>query len=163
MEKINLLVENNDNYRLDKVIVLNMEELSRTQIQEMIGRGLILVNGKVEKASYKTKLDDQIEIIFEDNSDLEIEAEDIPLNIVYEDKDVIVVDKPTGMIVHPSPGITSGTLVNALLFHCKDLSGINGVNRPGIVHRIDKETSGLLMVAKNDLAHRFLSRTIEGA
>ena len=157
MEKINLLVENNDNYRLDKVIVLNMEELSRTQIQEMIGRGLILVNGKVEKASYKTKLDDQIEIIFEDNSDLEIEAEDIPLNIVYEDKDVIVVDKPTGMIVHPSPGITSGTLVNALLFHCKDLSGINGVIRPGIVHRIDKETSGLLMVAKNDNAHRDLS------
>ena len=154
MEKINLLVENNDNYRLDKIIALNMEELSRTQIQEMIGQGLVLVNGKVEKASYKTKLNDQIEITIEDNSDLEIEAEDIPLNVVYEDKDVIVIDKPTGMIVHPSPGITSGTLVNALLFHCKDLSGINGVNRPGIVHRIDKETSGLLMVAKNDMAHR---------
>ena len=161
MEKINLLVENNNNYRLDKIIALNMEELSRTQIQEMIGRGLVLVNGKVEKASYKTKLNDQIEITIEDNSDLEIEAEDIPLNVVYEDKDVIVIDKPTGMIVHPSPGITSGTLVNALLFHCKDLSGINGVNRPGIVHRIDKETSGLLMVAKNDIAHRFLSEQLK--
>lgn len=161
MEKINLLVENNDNYRLDKIIALNMEELSRTQIQEMIGQGLVLVNGKVEKASYKTKLNDQIEITIEDNSDLEIEAEDIPLNVVYEDKDVIVIDKHTGMIVHPSPGITSGTLVNALLFHCKDLSGINGVNRPGIVHRIDKETSGLLMVAKNDMAHRFLSEQLK--
>ncbi len=93
--------------------------------------------------------------------DLDIEPEDISLKIVYEDEDVIVVDKPTGMIVHPSAGIMHGTLVNALLFHCKDLSGINGVNRPGIVHRIDKETSGLLMVAKNDNAHRLLSKQLK--
>lgn len=161
MEKYNLIVDNEDNFRLDKVIALNMKDLSRTMIQEMINRGLISVNGKVVKASYKTKLNDRIEITIEDNVELDIEPENIPINIVYEDKDVIVIDKPTGMIVHPSPGITKGTLVNALLYHCKDLSGINGVNRPGIVHRIDKETSGLLMIAKNDAAHRSLSNQLK--
>lgn len=161
MEKYNLIVDNEDNFRLDKVIALNMKDLSRTMIQEMINRGLISVNGKVVKASYKTKLNDRIEITIEDNVELDIEPENIPINIIYEDKDVIVIDKPTGMIVHPSPGITKGTLVNALLYHCKDLSGINGVNRPGIVHRIDKETSGLLMIAKNDAAHRSLSNQLK--
>lgn len=161
MEKYNFVIEDENNCRLDKVIALKMKDLSRTQIQEMISNGSVLVNGKVTKAGYKTKLNDQIEIMMEDNVDLDIEPEDIPLKIVYEDKDVIVVDKPTGMIVHPSPGITKGTLVNALLFHCKDLSGINGVNRPGIVHRIDKETSGLLMIAKNDAAHRSLSSQLK--
>ena len=106
-------------------------------------------------------MSNQIEIMIEDNTELDIEPENIPLKIVYEDKDIIVVDKPTGMIVHPSPGIINGTLVNALLYHCKDLSGINGVNRPGIVHRIDKETSGLLMIAKNDAAHRSLSNQLK--
>ena len=152
MEKINLIIEEDNNLRLDKVIAMQLQELSRTQIQDMINQGLVLVNQKKEKASYKTKLNDEIEITILDNVDLDIEPEDISLKIVYEDEDVIVVDKPTGMIVHPSAGIMHGTLVNALLFHCKDLSGINGVNRPGIVHRIDKETSGLLMVAKNDNA-----------
>ena len=161
MEKYNLIVDNQDNFRLDKVIALNMEELSRTMIQEMISKGLVSVNGKVAKASYKTKLNDQIEITIENNNELDVEPENIPLKIIYEDKDVIVVDKPTGMIVHPSPGIIKGTLVNALLYHCKDLSGINGVNRPGIVHRIDKETSGLLMIAKNDIAHRSLSNQLK--
>ena len=161
MEKYNFIIEDENNCRLDKVIALKMKDLSRTQIQEMISNGSVLVNGKATKAGYKTKLNDQIEIMMEDNVDLDIEPEDIPLKIVYEDKDVIVVDKPTGMIVHPSPGITKGTLVNALLFHCKDLSGINGVNRPGIVHRIDKETSGLLMIAKNDAAHRSLSSQLK--
>ena len=112
-----------------------------------------------EKRS-KIKIGDQIEIIVVDNTDLDLEPENIPLNIVYEDNDIIVVDKPSGMIVHPSPGIVHGTLVNALLYHCDDLSGINGVNRPGIVHRIDKETSGLLVVAKNDHAHRMLSQQL---
>ena len=158
MEKINLIIEEDNNLRLDKVIAMQLQELSRTQIQDMINQGLVLVNQKKEKASYKTKLNDEIEITILDNVDLDIEPEDISLKIVYEDEDVIVVDKPTGMIVHPSAGIMHGTLVNALLFHCKDLSGINGVNRPGIVHRIDKETSGLLMVAKNDNAHRLLSK-----
>ena len=144
MEKYNIIVDNEDNFRLDKIIALNMKDLSR-----------------ITKASYKTKLNDQIEIMIEDNTELDIEPENIPLKIVYEDKDIIVVDKPTGMIVHPSPGIINGTLVNALLYHCKDLSGINGVNRPGIVHRIDKETSGLLMIAKNDAAHRSLSNQLK--
>lgn len=161
MEKYNIIVDNEDNFRLDKIIALNMKDLSRTMIQEMINRGLVSVNGKITKASYKTKLNDQIEIMIEDNTELDIEPENIPLKIVYEDKDIIVVDKPTGMIVHPSPGIINGTLVNALLYHCKDLSGINGVNRPGIVHRIDKETSGLLMIAKNDAAHRSLSNQLK--
>ncbi|WP_288060725.1 RluA family pseudouridine synthase [Thomasclavelia cocleata] len=161
MEKYNIIVDNEDNFRLDKIIALNMKDLSRTMIQEMINRGLVSVNGKITKASYKTKLNDQIEIMIEDNTELDIEPENIPLKIVYEDKDIIVVDKPTGMIVHPSPGIIKGTLVNALLYHCKDLSGINGVNRPGIVHRIDKETSGLLMIAKNDAAHRSLSNQLK--
>lgn len=161
MEKINIAVSEDNNLRLDKVVAMELQNLSRTQIQDMISKGLVIVNGKKEKASYKTKLNDQIEITIEDNTDLDVEPEDIPLNIVYEDKDVIVVDKPSGMIVHPSIGVMHGTLVNALLYHCNDLSGINGVNRPGIVHRIDKETSGLLMVAKNDNAHRSLSEQLK--
>ena len=161
MEKINLVIEDDKNLRLDKVIAMQLQDLSRTQIQDMISQGQILVNQKREKASYKTKLNDQIEISIVDNVDLDIEPEDIDINIVYEEQDVIVIDKPSGMIVHPSIGVTHGTLVNALLYHCHDLSGINGVNRPGIVHRIDKETSGLLMVAKNDNAHRSLSKQLK--
>lgn len=160
MEKINIVVEENVNWRLDKIVAKKMPEFSRTRIQEMINQGLVLVNQKMEKPSYKIKIGDQIEIIVVDNTDLDLEPENIPLNIVYEDNDIIVVDKPSGMIVHPSPGIVHGTLVNALLYHCDDLSGINGVNRPGIVHRIDKETSGLLVVAKNDHAHRMLSQQL---
>ncbi len=160
MEKINIVVEENANWRLDKIVAKKMPEFSRTRIQEMINQGLVLVNQKMEKPSYKIKIGDQIEIIVVDNTDLDLEPENIPLNIVYEDNDIIVVDKPSGMIVHPSPGIVHGTLVNALLYYCDDLSGINGVNRPGIVHRIDKETSGLLVVAKNDHAHRMLSQQL---
>ena len=160
MEKINIVVEENANWRLDKIVAKKMPEFSRTRIQEMINHGLVLVNQKMEKPSYKIKIGDQIEIIVVDNTDLDLEPENIPLNIVYEDNDIIVVDKPSGMIVHPSPGIVHGTLVNALLYHCDDLSGINGVNRPGIVHRIDKETSGLLVIAKNDHAHRMLSKQL---
>ena len=160
MEKINIVVEENANWRLDKIVAKKMPEFSRTRIQEMINHGLVLVNQKMEKPSYKIKIGDQLEIIVVDNTDLDLEPENIPLNIVYEDNDIIVVDKPSGMIVHPSPGIVHGTLVNALLYHCDDLSGINGVNRPGIVHRIDKETSGLLVVAKNDHAHRMLSQQL---
>ena len=160
MEKINIVVEENANWRLDKIVAKKMPEFSRTRIQEMINHGLVLVNQKMEKPSYKIKIGDQIEIIVVDNTDLDLEPENIPLNIVYEDNDIIVVDKPSGMIVHPSPGIVHGTLVNALLYHCDDLSGINGVNRPGIVHHIDKETSGLLVVAKNDHAHRMLSQQL---
>lgn len=161
MEKISFVIDDLANKRLDKVIAKRLPEYSRTRIQEMINSGNVLVNHKKEKANYKIKMGDLIEIEVLPNQDLAIEAEDIPLKIVYEDNDLIVVDKPSGMIVHPSPGIVHGTLVNALLYHCQDLSGINGVNRPGIVHRIDKETSGLLVVAKNDHAHRVLSQQLK--
>lgn len=161
MEKISFVIDDLANKRLDKVIAKRLPEYSRTRIQEMINSGNVLVNHKKEKANYKIKMGDLIEIEILPNQDLAIEAEDIPLKIVYEDNDLIVVDKPSGMIVHPSPGIVHGTLVNALLYHCTDLSGINGVNRPGIVHRIDKETSGLLVVAKNDHAHRVLSQQLK--
>lgn len=159
--EIKKLKVNDENIRLDKFISDNVPELSRTLIQQYIKSGQILVNGKSEKASFKVKTDDEIEINLPDQQEMDVKAEDIPLDIVYEDSDVIVVNKPSGMIVHPSSGIYSGTLVNALLYHCHDLSGINGVLRPGIVHRIDKETSGLLMVAKNDHAHRSLSEQLK--
>lgn len=151
----------NENIRLDKFISLSMPDLSRTLIQQYIKEGLVKVNGQREKASYKIKLSDQIEITIPDNQEMDVLPEDIPLDIYYEDQDVIVVNKPSGMIVHPSSGIYQGTLVNALLYHCQDLSGINGILRPGIVHRIDKETSGLLMVAKNDKAHQSLSEQLK--
>lgn len=156
MEKIQISVTE-EKGRLDKLLASHLADMSRTQLQEWITNGHILVNEQIEKASYKVKQGDSIVIEIPENKELDIEAEDIPLDIVYEDSDVIVVNKPSGMIVHPSLGIVSGTLVNALLYHCKDLSGINGINRPGIVHRIDKETSGLIMVAKNDKAHQSLS------
>lgn len=161
METFEIVVTNEYiNERLDKYLAGVLVDLSRTRLQQFIAEGHILVNGKVEKSSYKLQNNDLIEIELPEDKEMDIEAEDIPLDVIYEDNDVIVVNKPTGMIVHPSVGINSGTLVNALLYHCKDLSGINGVIRPGIVHRIDKETSGLLMVAKNDFAHRNLSEQL---
>ncbi len=158
-KKINVDVQGG--LRLDKSLSLHMPDISRTQLQEWISHGHVLVNDKQEKSNYKVKLGDVITLSIPENKNLDVNPENIPLDIVYEDSDVIVVNKPTGMIVHPSPGITSGTLVNALLYHCKDLSGINGVHRPGIVHRLDKDTSGLLVVAKNDNAHRHLSEQLQ--
>ena len=147
--------------RIDKFLAKELTEFSRTMIQSLISDGHVCVNGKKAKASYKLENDDIISVHVPEPEDTSIQPEDIPLEVVYEDSDVIVVNKPTGMIVHPSAGIYTGTLVNALLYHCKDLSGINGVHRPGIVHRIDKETSGLLMVAKNDHAHQSLSEQLQ--
>lgn len=147
--------------RLDKYLANVLPDLTRTRLQQLIKEGHVLVNSKQEKSSYKIQNEDLIEIELPEDKDLEIKAENIDLDIVYEDHDVIVVNKPSGMIVHPSVGIVSGTLVNALLYHCDDLSGINGVVRPGIVHRIDKETSGLLVVAKNDKAHQALSEQLK--
>ncbi|MDE6953274.1 MAG: RluA family pseudouridine synthase [Erysipelotrichales bacterium] len=147
--------------RIDKILVKVMDGYSRTQVQLLIQNKHIEVNGKIVKASYKLEENDVIIVHIPEPENTDIVAEDIPLDIVYEDSDMIVVLKPTGMIVHPSAGIYQGTLVNALLYHCQDLSGINGVNRPGIVHRIDKETSGLLMVAKNDMAHQSLSEQLQ--
>ena len=138
--------------RLDKAVA-DLTDLSRSLANEQIKTGKILVNGLVKKAKYTVKEGDVISYELPEIEEVEYVAEDIPLEIVYQDEDVAVVNKPQGMVVHPSAGHTSGTLVNALMYHIKDLSGINGVLRPGIVHRIDKDTSGLLMIAKNDQAH----------
>ena len=142
--------------RLDKALAALQEGWSRSQVGTWLTDGRIKVNGADVKAKYKVKEGDVIEVDVPEVEELEIVAEDLDLEIVYEDADVLVVNKPRGMVVHPAPGHTSGTLVNGLMHHCKDLSGINGVARPGIVHRIDKDTSGLLMVAKNDVAHEGL-------
>ena len=138
--------------RLDKAVA-ELTDLSRSLANEQIKDGQILVNGQTKKAKYAVKEGDVISYELPEPEVVEYVAEDIPLEIVYQDEDVAVVNKPQGMVVHPSAGHTSGTLVNALMYHIKDLSGINGVLRPGIVHRIDKDTSGLLMIAKNDQAH----------
>lgn len=157
MEKMeHIILEEQKGDRIDKVISSLDEEWSRTQVQQWIKEGHITVNGQQIKTNYKCSLNDQIEITIPDPEELDVIPEDLNLEIYYEDSDVLVVNKPRGMVVHPAPGHMSGTLVNGLMFHCKDLSGINGVLRPGIVHRIDKDTSGLLMVAKNDLAHESL-------
>jgi 23S rRNA pseudouridine1911/1915/1917 synthase len=143
--------------RLDKAIAGLEADWSRVRVQEWISNNRVLVNGKVKKESYRVKVGEKVEIDVPEVVDSDILPENIPLEICYEDEDVLVVNKPRGMVVHPAPGHYSGTLVNALLYHCKqDLSGIGGVARPGIVHRIDKDTSGLLMVAKNDLTHHSL-------
>ncbi len=142
--------------RIDKAISSMNKEWSRSLVQQWLKDGQVLVNGKAVKANYKCSLNDEIEIEIPEPEELDVVPEDMDLEIFYEDSDVLVVNKPKGMVVHPAPGHMSGTLVNGLMAHCTDLSGINGVLRPGIVHRIDKDTSGLLMVAKNDLAHESL-------
>ena len=147
--------------RLDKAVALLNSELSRSFITKLIDEGKITVNGKVEKPSFKVKENDEIELeeIVDVKSD--IKEEDIPLDIVYEDDDILVINKAQGMVVHPANGHYSGTLVNALMFLEESLSSINGIIRPGIVHRIDKDTSGLLCVAKNDNAHHFLAEQLK--
>ena len=142
--------------RIDVFLSNVYKDASRTYLQKLIKMGNICVNGKqVTKSSYKLNEDDEIELNVPEPLPLEILPEDIPLDIIYEDDDFLIVNKPKGMVVHPAPGHLSGTLVNAVLYHCKDnLSGINGILRPGIVHRIDKDTSGSLIICKNDFAHR---------
>lgn len=157
MEQLKWIIdETAQNERLDKWVSSQENDWSRTQVQQWIKEGNLTVNGENVKSNYKCQLADQIVLEIPDPLPLDVEPEEMDLNIVYEDKDVLVVNKPRGMVVHPAPGHLSGTLVNGLMAHCKDLSGINGVLRPGIVHRIDKDTSGLLMVAKNDKAHESL-------
>jgi len=154
-----IVVEEN-NIRLDKYL-MDKTELSRNKIQSLIVSGKILVNDKVVKSSYNVHEDDIINIVSMDNEDFVVEAENIPLDIVYEDDDLLVVNKPSGMVVHPGNGNYNHTLVNALMYHCNDnLSHVNGMIRPGIVHRIDADTSGLLLVAKNDYSHNDLARQI---
>ena len=161
MQDIKLEITNNEDIRIDNHINLAGIGLSRSHIQKLIKDGAIKVNGKEVKSSYKVSIGELIEIQIPSPSELDIQAEDIPLDIRYEDDDLIIVNKPKGMVVHPSNGHISGTLVNALMYHCKDnLSSINGVLRPGIVHRIDKDTTGLLIVCKNDRSHNFIANQL---
>ena len=160
--KKEIIVENNEKERLDLYISKAEPEISRMTVKRLLGEGKILVNGKNQKASYKVALNDKIEIQIDKPKEIELKAQDIPIEIMYEDSDIIVVNKPKGMVVHPANGNPDGTLVNAIMAICKDsLSGIGGEIRPGIVHRLDKDTSGLLIVAKNDLAHIKMSEQIK--
>ena len=146
--------------RLDLFLVRRLSDLSRSYAQRLIADGQITVDGTARKANYKLRGGEEIACTMAPAEEIEICAEDIPLDILYEDADIIVVNKARGMVVHPAAGIHTGTLVNALLWHCHDLSGINGALRPGIVHRLDKDTSGVMVAAKNDMAHHYLARQI---
>lgn len=155
---IYIVQEQDENTRLDKLLAISFSDFSRNQIKKMLDDDLITVNKKIEKASYKVKWGDIISISVKDPEVTEIIPEEIPLDIYYEDEDVLVINKPSNMVVHPANGHITGTLVNAALYHCDDLSGINGICRPGVVHRIDKDTSGLLVMAKNDQSHNYLAQ-----
>ena len=156
------VVEIENQKRLDQYLAQKQNDLSRTMIKKLIEEGQITVNGKNVKTSYTVQAGDTIKIIVPEAKETKLEAQEIPLDIVYEDKDIIVVNKPKGMVVHPAVGNPDGTLVNAIMAHCKEnLSGIGGELRPGIVHRLDKDTSGLLIVAKNDKAHIAISNQIQ--
>lgn len=155
-------VENSENVRLDAYIASKQSDLSRSNIQKLIDSGDILVNNSIKKMSYKVQEGDVIHINVPEAREANIKPENIPIDIIYQDNDIIVVNKPKGLVVHPADGNPDGTLVNAIMAICKDgLSGIGGELRPGIVHRLDKDTSGLLIVAKNDKAHRLMSEQIK--
>ena len=158
MEELKLKVnEENSGERIDKYISNKIEGKSRSFLKRLIDTGSVTVNETIQKSSYKVVSGDNIHIVMPKPMVLDILPENIDLDIIYEDEDLVVINKAKGVVVHPAPGVYTGTLVNALLYHCKNLSGINGVIRPGIVHRIDKDTTGILVVAKNDEAHAFLS------
>ncbi len=153
--------EENVGKRLDLFVSENEVDMSRSFVQGIIEKQQVKVNGQIKKSNYKLRGGDQVQVELAEPVELQVEAEDIPLDIIYEDSDVIVINKSQDMVVHPAPGNYTGTLVNGLLYHCKDLSGINGVIRPGIVHRIDKDTSGVLVVAKNDKSHNSLAMQLK--
>ena len=159
MTKQKWIVEEDVNIRIDKYLS-DITEHSRTRIQDLADNNLLLVNDKPVKSSYKVVLNDVITCDIPELEEMTIEKENIPLDILYEDSDIIVINKPKGMVVHPAPGNYSNTLVNALLYHCEDLSGINGIMRPGIVHRLDKDTTGCIVACKNDKAHRSISEQL---
>lgn len=162
MEIENIIVDENDDFiRLDKYLAQSFSDISRNRLQKMIDEGKVLVNGQLPKAKYIIKAGDEIVLFNEPPKEIELIPEDIPLDVLYEDNDVIIVNKPKQMVVHPAPGHESGTLVNALMYHCKDLSGINGEIRPGIVHRIDMNTTGSLIVCKNDKSHNNIAEQIK--
>ena len=163
MEKLTLITTETDaGTRLDAYLAASLEATTRSGAVKLIESGQVSVGGKVPAKNYKLRSGDTVEVTLPDPAPIELVAQDIPLDIVYEDSDVIVINKPKGLVVHPAPGHPDGTLVNALMFHCGDsLSGIGGELRPGIVHRIDRDTSGLIIAAKNDLAHQGLSNQLQ--
>ncbi|MFA5524841.1 MAG: RluA family pseudouridine synthase [Tissierellales bacterium] len=161
MELLEIFVDEEDNERIDLYLSQELSKFSRSYIQKLIKDELVKVNNKVVKSKYVVSEGDYIQVTLPEPKNLEVAPENIPIEIVYEDDDLAIVNKPQGMVVHPAPGNYSGTLVNALLYHLSNLSSINGVIRPGIVHRIDKDTSGLLMVAKNNLSHEELSKQLK--
>ena len=157
-----LIVENDGGERIDRYLAENLEDRSRSYLQKLIKDGKVKVNGKPVKANYRLVFDDRVEVFMPEVKEPDIEPENIPLDILYEDKDVLLVNKPKQMVVHPAPGHYSGTLVNAIMYHCgSELSGINGVMRPGIVHRIDMDTTGSLIICKNDASHQSLSEQLK--
>jgi len=161
-EKIYYVDEDDSDKRIDKYLADYETEHSRTYIQKLIADGNVTINGKPVKSNYKLTEGECIRFLLPEPIPLNVLPENIPLNIVYEDNDIIIINKPKDMVVHPAPGHMSGTLVNALLYHCKDnLSGINGVLRPGIVHRIDKDTTGILIICKNDTAHKNVAEQLK--
>lgn len=148
--------------RIDKCICTYLETLSRSYIQKIIKEGNVFVNDQIVKANYKVKVDDIIRFMIPESVEPDIPAQDIPIDILYEDHDFLIINKPKDMVVHPAPGHYEGTIVNAIMFHCKnELSGINGVMRPGIVHRIDKDTTGSLIICKNDEAHNYIAAQLK--
>lgn len=155
-------VENQEGERIDRYLSEEMEDRSRSYIQKLIKEQYVIVNQKPVKANYRLSLGDMVEITLPEAKEPDIIPENIPLDILYEDQDIIIVNKPKQMVVHPAPGHYSGTLVNALMYHCgQELSGINGTMRPGIVHRIDMDTTGSLIICKNDMAHQSLSEQLK--
>ncbi|MBC7088252.1 MAG: RluA family pseudouridine synthase [Tissierellales bacterium] len=154
---VEFIVGEDDGYRLDYYISLEMNELSRNYAQKLIKEQAVKVNDEYKKQSYIVNEGDKIVLSLPESKELKLEKENIPIDIIYEDDDIAIINKPQGLVVHPAPGNFSGTLVNALLYHIDNLSSINGIIRPGIVHRIDKDTSGLLIIAKNNNSHKILS------
>ena len=162
MEELQYIVESEEaGRRLDVYLTEKLPYLSRSYIQKLIEKECITVEDRIRKSSYKVQEDERILLELPELEELEVSAKDIPIDILYEDEDLVVVNKEKGMVVHPAQGNYHDTLVNALLYHVKDLSGINGILRPGIVHRIDKDTTGILVVAKNDFAHGYLSAQLK--
>ncbi len=161
MKEIEIYVNEEDNERLDYFLSLELDEFSRTRIHKLIKDKLVTVNKSYKKPSYLVKEGDTILVQLPEPKFLEITPENIPIEIIYEDDDLAIINKDCGIVVHPAPGNYSGTLVNALMYHMENLSSINGIIRPGIVHRLDKDTSGLIVVAKNDKAHRGLSEQLK--
>lgn len=162
-KEITLMIDSDqEDQRIDKVLTIYMENLSRSYLQKLLKDGLVFVNDKPVKANYKVKENDKIHFVIPDAIEPDIKPQDIPLSILYEDDDLLIVDKPKGMVVHPAPGHYTDTLVNAIMFHCKNkLSGINGVLRPGIVHRIDRDTTGSIMICKNDFSHQDIAQQLK--